>query len=38
MLRRDGSFRFLEGVNAYKVDLQREYNISIIFKVSTILY
>jgi hypothetical protein len=33
MLRGYGSFRFLEGVNAYKVDLQYEYNVSVIFKV-----
>jgi hypothetical protein len=33
ILRGDGSFTFLEGVNAYKVDLQGEYNVSAIFKV-----
>jgi len=31
--RGDGSLRFLEGVNAYKMDLQDEYNVSDIFKV-----
>jgi hypothetical protein len=34
MIRGDGSFKFLEGVNANKVNLQGEYNISAIFKVS----
>jgi hypothetical protein len=34
MIREDGSFQFLEGVNANKVNLQGEYNISAIFKVS----
>jgi hypothetical protein len=33
MLRGDGSFRILEGVNAYKVDLKGEHNVSAIFKV-----
>ena len=33
MLRGDDSFRFLEGFNAYKVDLQDKYNINAIFKV-----
>jgi hypothetical protein len=33
MLRGDGLFRILEGVNAYKVDLKGEYNVSAIFKV-----
>jgi hypothetical protein len=28
MLRGDGLFRILEGVNAYKVDLKGEYNVS----------
>jgi hypothetical protein len=36
MLRWDDSFRFLKRVNAYKVDLQDEYNVSAIFKVSNI--
>jgi hypothetical protein len=31
--RGDGSLRFLEGVNAYKMDPQDEYNVSDIFKV-----
>jgi hypothetical protein len=31
MFRGDGSFRFLKGVNAHKVD-QGEYNVSVIFK------
>ena len=34
MLRGDGLFKFLEGVNTNKVDLQGEYNVSSIFKVS----
>jgi len=34
---RDDSFILLEGVNASKMYLQCEYNISIIFKVSDIL-
>lgn len=33
ILRGDGSFTFLEGVNAYKVDLQGEYNVRAIFNV-----
>ena len=33
ILRGDDSFTFLEGVNAYKVDLQGEYNVSTTFKV-----
>ena len=36
MLRGDGSFRILEGVNAYKVNLQGKYLVSVIFKVSDI--
>ena len=36
MLRRDGSFRIFEGVNAYKVNLQGKYLDSAIFKVSDI--
>jgi len=34
MLRGDDSFRFLKWVNAYKVSLQGEYNVSVVFKVS----
>jgi hypothetical protein len=37
MIRGDGSFKFLEGVNANKVNLQGEYNISAIFKVSNFI-
>jgi len=33
MLGGFGSFRFLKGVNAYKMNLQDEYNVSVIFKV-----
>ena len=33
MFRGDGSLRFLERVNAYKMDLQDEYNVIDIFKV-----
>jgi len=31
-----GSFKFLKGVNAYKMNLQGEYNVSVIFKVSNL--
>jgi hypothetical protein len=36
MFRENGSFKFLEGVNAYKMNLQGEYNLSVIFKVSNL--
>jgi len=36
MFREDGSFKFLEEVNAYKMNLQGEYNFSVIFKVSNL--
>jgi len=38
VLRWDDSFRFLKRVNAYKVDLQDEYNVSAIFKVSNLFW
>jgi hypothetical protein len=36
MFREDGSFKFLEGVNAYKMNLEGEYNFSVIFKFSNL--